>query len=274
MADVFKSMIDRVKSSLTDSEKKDLDNFLNKWGSTHPFGQIIVKNLDIEHFLDIKNFSELVRFILFKKNDSIEDFQDEYDEKCYEYKLKGGNVKWKGKKPKYIGTAVDKLVFVEYLTRKYNNIFMNNKDIYNFIEELKQGILSRNKKTINLKEFNIWATWNENNLNPFSFCKTEEADEIRANLGLPKTLKNIENNEILLFIYPISEDINIKRPTIADAGLNQYFKPPSLSFSNHGLTCPLKDEEKFKGYNMESRPEGIHKTINLSKIILPLKFKN
>jgi hypothetical protein len=264
-------MMDDIISSLTPNEKNDLNDLLNQWNQSHPYGQRIVRNFYIEHFLPKTSLNDLVSFILSKKSFPIVDIQNEYQKECYNYTRQGGDVIWNSKAPKYFGTAIEKSVFVNHLMSNYRSSFPKKKDALNFIEYLKSGVLSRHKMKLNLKMYSIWTTWNESDFDsyPFEYCITNDADEIRANMGLDKLLNS---NEILLFIYSIPANF-VKRPTIADAGLSQYFEPPIPSFNNHGLTRTWEMEKKYTKYNMKPRPEGIHNAIDLSNLELPLQYK-
>lgn len=253
-------------------EKVDQDLIKKKlaeWSLLAPFGERIAKNISTEHFLHLDKMEELLRFILKDKSLDSEKFEQNYERECYKYVLQGGDIS-STPFPNFFGVAIEKKVLKKHLRDNYTSRFPDDQEAEDFIMGLKHSILPDDCKDVFIKQFNVWTTWNKDNphLHPFEFCVTEKANEVRANLGLNKL--NV-SRELLLMIYEIPTHLPVLRPTIADAGLSQYFEPPQMSITEHGYTRTWEKQKWMEELDIKPRPEGIHTKIKFEKIILPLQ---
>ncbi|RZL34037.1 MAG: hypothetical protein EOP00_32230 [Pedobacter sp.] len=265
------SLYETLINQLSNDLKNSIETRIKEWGKKHPFGQRITKNIHLEHFLPEDNMKDILLFIASEGDKRSTTFEERYQKECYRHTLMGGDIPWT-EKPSYFGAAVEIMAFKSHLMANYPRKFPNQKKAEDFISHLKLGNLPRMKKNLLLKKYSIWATWNENNHEeiPFEFCNTMLADEIRANLGLDKLLIS---KELILFIYKMPKSIDVKRPTIADAGLSQYFEPTVPGFISHGLTRTWELEHSMIGYNLNPRPEGIHQGIEMHNLCLPISTR-
>ena len=249
---------------------------LHEWGQTY-LGEYVCNNLKLDHFMPLNTMIEILKFIVDKKLLNNDDFGAAFEKECYKHVLKGGRIYPKGKLPVIFGAAIDRSVFDKHLMTNYKNIFKSKQERRDFIDKLTINSKlpgSRHSGYINikLKAYSVWATWNMSDFkaHPFNFCATNDADEIRANMGL---LKASRNEELLLFLYTIPPEIEPQRPTIADAGLGQHFQPALPLDEDHGWTINWRLENKTKGYNLGKRPECVHKSIELKSVKLPIEIK-
>lgn len=265
-------------------DKQKIDKKIAAWHQKYPSGERVTHNINGEYFLTEEDMKEILSFLETYDNtaslketdeDYWKTFEDKYKELCYSLGLKGGNIQV-AQFPTYFGAAVEMTVFRTHLTQKDERkkmiYFTNKKKAEDFILGLKNGNISRYKKTIPLKKYSIWATWNldaPDNV-PFEFCNTKAANEVRANMGLDERMMS---KELILFVYMIPKTIAVKRPTIADAELYPYFKPASPPTIGHGWTEPWRPRKSTLSYKLGPRPEGIHSSVELSCLKLPIEIR-
>lgn len=246
---------------------------LAAWSLTAPYGERIARNFPAEHFLPDDRMELLLRFILNDFFLDSESFETEYAKECHNHVLKGGLISVTPY-PKFYGAAIEKGVLIQHLTQNYTSRFPDNKEAEDFITGLKQADLPDDCKDLFIKQYSVWATWNEVDPTsfPFEFCSTCKANEVRANLGLNKML--IEK-ELLLIIYEVPKHIDVLRPTIADAELSQYFEPPHRSITKHGYSRTWERQKWMEKLNIkpEPRPEGIHLRFEFRHLQLPMQSR-
>jgi hypothetical protein len=253
--------------TLSDAEVNVLNQVLNDWESQSRFGQRIVRNIFREHFLHEDYMSTILRFILDNGQNIIlwEGFEKEYQQLCYQYTLLGGEIQIP--RPQYLGTAIEYDVFYKHLSDNYK---LGKEDIKNFILSIQNANtrLTDVRKKIRLKKYGMWSTWSEHSAEPFDYAVTDRANEIRANMGLRR--EDARGN-LLLFIYIVPPNIDLFRPTIADAGCSQYFEPPS-NFEAHGWTVAWPDDGTMNRYrqNIRPRPECVHDSITFEDVKFPI----
>jgi hypothetical protein len=279
-----------------------LEDRINTWSIKSSNGRHIANNIYIEHFLEEDSMKDLLSFICkdnstcWNTSECFEDFEMKYEKKCHDHVLKGGKI---DDKPQLLGTAIEYETLYKHLVDNYYRgkngnpkLFNTKRNIIKFISllSIKPDIHKKNTN-IKLKAYSMWSTWNIDNstLNPFDCFQSNKANEIRASLGLPrgfglkedvadiKKQMNYNDNTksiLLLFTYKVLDYSKLKRPTIADAGVNQYFSPPAKSFDKHGFTVPWPDDDpQMKTYIVHPMPECVHESIILSEVSLPITIK-
>lgn len=262
---------------LTPDEQNNFNARIQNWSSKSPFGQRVTRNIYLEHFMQDDKLEDLFRFIANDISTSSKVFEVNYVKKCRALKLQGGNIKT-ATRPKLFGAAVEYETFLKHLIDNYPTELGyagDNTIVKDFILRLNKGMISSGLGTaIRFKQFLVWSTWNKNDLNgmPFDYAIADIANEIRANMGLSREDATTSTG-LLLFVYTIPSHIELKRPTIADAELYQYFAPPPPPVEEHGLTETWQHEPWMNTCNIEPRPECIHDSIYLSDLKLPVELK-
>ena len=268
-------VFEKALRSFSNDEEEIIRTKINEWSNSFPYGQRITRNFTREQFLPVNSMKEVLRIILDNEHLDIYELEDLYEKECYNHVLLGGDMDV-AVSPSCFGAAIERKQFEYYLGKHYYKYFPNKQEVKEFIESLLSnttiiGSKYSSFKKIKLKVYNQWSTWNHEDLSkrPFDFANTNEAKEIRANLGLTRIRTS---KELLLFVFEIPSTIVPKRPTVADAGLYQYFEPP-LRGSGHGWTINWQEEPSFqkKNYNLKSRPEVVHESILLESMLLPIE---
>jgi hypothetical protein len=267
------SSYSKAIAEFSEDERILIEEILSAWSANSRFGQRIVRNIERECFLSKDSMHEILAFIL--SNGKVVDnkrevFEKGYEELCYKHTLKGGQIEIK--RPKFLGAAVEYEILFKHLKDIYADLG-DDLSIKDFIFSLQQANikLSNDRKNIKLKKYNMWSTWDEQGKNPFDYCITDKADEVRANMGLKR---EDAKGELLLFIYTVPTNIELFRPTIADAGLSQYFEPPVI-VSVYGWTVTWPDDGTMEDYkeHIKPRPECIHEAITLGEVKFPIIMK-
>lgn len=251
-------------------DKDKIENRINEWSKTK-YGQRIARNIFAEHFLPENKMNEILSFIANDPSTEWEEFDENYKQICYTLALQGGNLKVK-QTPQLFGAAVEYETFFKHLKDNYPATFIDDTSTKDFISLLASGQLPDLRKVIRLKRFGVWSTWNLQNLSgePFDYCNTKIADEVRANMGLRR---EDAKTALLLFVYTIPKHIEPKRPTIADAELSEYFEPPPITFDEYGLTKTWEFVTGMSAYDIKPKPECVHDSIQLSELKLPIEIR-
>lgn len=270
-----KNVYEDALESFSTDEQNQITLKMREWGVKFPYGQRITRNFPRESFLPLGNMKAILHLILNNRHLSTIELETIYETECYRHVLLGGDIS-PLHYPTFFGVAIEKGVFKYHLEKNYKRNFPNSKLREEFIEGLitNSSIIGSKYaiyKRIRLKKYSLFSTWNHEHISkkPFEFTNTNDAQEVRANLGL----KHIgTSKQLLLFVYSIPTSISPQKPTIADAGLCQYFEPP-LETERHGWTINWGELPPFKkkGYNMKTRPECIHDSILLDSLILPVE---
>lgn len=275
----MKRKFEKVKNSFSDDEQKKLIGKLEEWSKTFPYGQRVTRNIYRESFLPDTCFECLFEKILEKYAEPIKKLEAGYRIECFRHTLMGDIISFVIK-PSVFGCAVESKAFelVLFKNPNFKPLLPTMKDVKEFISFLKSGKDLKKSRyaslgKMKLKPFSVWSTWDDDNplSDPFSYANTNDADEIRANMGLTKIGKS---RELLLFTYMVPDSTKIRKATIADAGLYQYFEPP-LETQKYGYTINWHDEPRFKKkkYSLKARPECIHDSVLLENLILPINYK-
>ena len=249
---------ERAMKKFNHSKRCKIDKILSSWEQKSLYGRIVTPNIFIERFLPVDHMSAILDIIFQKGSSSLKVLEDEYQSECYKHVLKGKHLHCAF--PKTVGRAVERENFIQYLLG-ISNVYNIDMDIEDVIDEAiyKRSILPEEAKDIPMSRHAAWVTWNktDSSANPYDFVQHDQADEVRACLGLP-----YRKGKLILLIYKVSY-FTLRCPTIADAGLHPYFQPPGIS-NNHGVTKPrpTQDEELKKiKFQPKPRPEAVHKRL-------------
>ncbi len=254
--------------------KSKLDQFFDKWiqwdeenntsaGGVQP--KLVFANFKGDHFLDFKSYKKIIKFIVAKYSS--------FDEKLWAIKnfiwknhlFKGGSIE---ERPRFLGTVINTEVFAGFLSsdERFRNFFDTPDEIYTFINDPSRELaLNKDLKLVKLKESgrSVWMTWDEisSDRNPFSFSKMKKKVEIINALGLTE---DYLNNQIALYVFSEVEQTYLKRPTVADANIdNLLWRPTPVSFTRYGLTEPLTHDDLSEEYD-NKRPEAVIDSDNFS----------
>ena len=245
------------------SKRCKIDKILSSWEQKNLHGRIVATNIILERFLPVKHMAAILDMIFRKGSSSLKDLEAEYPSECHKHVLKGKYVHCAF--PKTVGRAVERENFVQYLLR-ISNVYNLDTDIEDVIDEAiyKGSILPEEAKDIPMSRHAAWVTWHKTDFSadPYDFVQHNQADEVRACLGLP-----YRKGKLILLIYKVL-DCTLRCPTIADAGLNPYFQPPGIS-NNHGVTMPRRtQDETLKEIKFEPkpRPEAVHEPLTFESL--------
>lgn len=253
----------RAMRKFNHSKRCKIRKILSSWEQKSLHGRVVAPNILIERFLSVDHMATILGIILQKGSSSLKALEDEYQSECHKHVLKGKYVHCTF--PKTVGRAVEREDFIEYL-RSIRNFYNLDMDIEDVIDEAiyKGSILPQDAKDIPMSRYAAWVTWNktDSSADPYDFVQHDQADEVRACLGLP-----YRKGKLVLLIYKVLH-FTLRCPTIADAGLHPYFQPPGIS-NDHGVTKPrpTQDEslEKSK-FKPKPRPEAVHASLTFESL--------
>jgi hypothetical protein len=253
---------DLADGELTPDKLNQLEAELKAWAIATCYGDRVAKNICRERFLDKAAYVEMLRFIVGESGTERLVFQERFDVRCRLHKRKGGKARFTVK-PLLFGCAIEMAAFEYHLTTNYRSRFGTPTHARDFIDRLTTRDFLFGEKDIEMKAHGIWTTWNEEDhtKEPFHFCNTAEANEVRANLGLFRHYKDQPLDRLLIFIYPISDSIPLYRPAFTDAGLNEYWEQPIAGHDDYGRTVPWPRDASMKGFALNSRPEAVHEPV-------------
>jgi len=244
------------------------------------FGRHIVPNIKTEEFLPVSYMKEILVELHENKNLLIKDatgyfidsniytFENIYQNKCNDLKRKAIEIKIS--RPYILGNAVKKRKFLHQLMDKNCISELNAVNVLNLLLTNPMSLKTFQKNYIMEQDnASMWATWNEfdSNLDPFHFATTPfQANKVRVNLGLSR---KFHKGTLLLLNYVIPSTLKLRYPTIADAGVFEYFSPADETYL-HGLTKPWFKHfilDYWKVTDVKPRPETVHKNIRIGFII-------
>ncbi len=246
-----------------DFDIKRFQTFLKKWKTSEYLKKSQLhqsNNFKDECYLDPKIFNT----ILLEINKSLR--SDNFDatlKKIYAlywyYRLKGSKVRFE-KFITNVGTVTNGY-FLRKALRNANPKLRKNKNIFDsYLKKLDQGIEAIQKVEGVVKETDLlWITWDYDDAeNPFGFVHDSKGKmifdlrkDIIDQLGLSQ--RYLED-KIYLVTYNFSTITNLLRPTICDAGDNEFFRVSASEF--HGYTYPISGISSGKQAN-KGRPEGV-----------------
>jgi hypothetical protein len=228
-----------------------------------------VPNIQREAFLPIARMESLLQTILDNKDADWPEFEEKYQQECYRHVIQGGPINL-SPLPSVLGRAVSTFDFINTLQEVNDDLFSDPDIATDFVIRLIVGdVLTDEEKNTAMSLYSVWVTWNENDLDedPFDFAFTDEADEIRANLGLEKKAGGY--NPLLLLRYTRRSGLMLYNPTITDANIYIYFQTAGSLSELHGWTKPWPDI--LPGFNIKPRPEAIHGPEKIEFLLLPVE---
>ena len=260
--------------------RKQIEELMATWANVqfiingkhhYGLGIFIVDNIKKENYLNEKYMEEILLELytyrnLLEKNASgifepnnIIQFENIYLEKCKNYRRKGSPIKLR--RPLIIGTAIPRTKFKQLIKDQY---FVKERFINELITELTTApeIPKIDKKLylMGYEKSTTWVTWNEHNskIDPFEFAtQPNKALKVKVNLGLSK---KVHRGILLLFKFETNFAYNLLYPTIADAGLFEYFRA-SDEGHQHGWTKPWIIDfipQTVDAREVKPRPEAVH----------------
>lgn len=268
-------------ANLMPSDQAHVRLRLEQWAGETSLGARIPANLRAERFLPPKPCMEsLLRVIASHVGAPPAELQEAYRKACHDFALRGGRVTL-APLPQVLGRAVDKSVWVNHLISNHLSLFSNCR---HFVREFVDRLVNDPAYVIGYPEnqclssrFAAWVTWSDGSPDPFAFCSTDRADEVRASLGLVSKRKG-RSPFLLLLVYDRPSDGELFRPTVADAATYPFFRQPlQEQGDHHGWTLPWPEEEVHSllpGAMPQSRPEALHKPWRLSLLRLPLRCRS
>jgi hypothetical protein len=269
-----------ILTAFPHDERDSIENALHRWASDSSLGQRILDNMRREHLLPEDSFKALLRAILEHHSEPIKVIRDAYVAECRRQALKGGEVLL-SRLPEILGRAVNRDRFIDDLwTQHGGDVFGDDYiSVERFVDRLKLPFCALSTKEANAKmsRHAAWVTWNDSNLagDPFAFCRTNTAAEIRGCLGLVCD-RIASNKELLLLCYKLEPGFKLYAATIADAEAHDYFSSPEPDLSGnrapHSWTLPWPDEEvKSLGVALIRRPEALHEPQKISTLMVPVR---
>lgn len=242
------------------------------WALSDGLARRIVRNLrELEFFLPTPNTIALLQSILGCHSKTSNELRREYLITCYKNVRQGGTVG--NPQPLLVGRAVDKDGFVQALWQTHGTIgkgtgnFARLPEVEDFVSRLLAGDpLSPMERKLVMSPYSAWVTWNpsDSSSDPFRFAAS--ATVVRACVGL-ESLVTKKGEPLLLLAYEKISALDLRRPTVADAGLHSYFEPPPPD-STHGFTVPWP-EDFTPGFRPYSLPEAVHAPVAFSLLTGP-----
>jgi hypothetical protein len=251
-------------------------------------GRVIVPNVQArECFLKPSRMKKILLAVHAAASKSAKAVPDAYENACNDHVLCGGALvpNPTASAPSAVGRAVDRSRFYEFLENYYGlattkplpffPFFGGASEIESFIDDLLAGTLKPVAAQLLLASHSVWVTWRDDvSAGPFTWLKQGIADEVRAGLGL-----NPQFGDSILLMEYAPTDVSLQRPTIADAGLFEYFEPPSRDHYCYGRTRPWTAgfARTRKTPIVEapvSRPEAVHERNEAQTLVLPIGLVN
>ena len=279
---------DAAIAAMDRAEADRLRSRLALWSQVSTDGPRVTANLDRERFLSPERFLPLVRWLTaipdeeFEKDrrSGLSGLGDAYLNWCRTNLLEGGEVRLPTL-PQLVGRAAPRDGLVNALFRGNVARFGGRQAAEALVRRLEKSdtTLEDWEKSLVLNQRNSWVTWcNEptRDSEPFHFISTTDSDEIRANLGLLSPPLGARK-ELVLLVYSLPVGIRVFRPTVADAELYPYFRPPDPPEEAHGWTLPWPKslvahlDSTDRPLEVRARPEALHGPIELGAIRVPVK---
>ncbi len=270
------SSFDDAFIAFTAAEQAALNETLLKWASSDGFGRVIVPNLQVEHFLPgLPNMHILLTAVGGCQSKTIDELKLEYKEACYRNVLQGGRVF--SPQPVLVGRAVDKDGFAQSLWEDYGPITKAGKGFFasrgqaeDFVSRLLSGMAPElNERELLMSPHGAWVTWNPSDPSTDPFGFTLSATAVRACIGLASLVLK-KGEPLLLLVYEKTIAVELLRPTVADAGLYEYFEPPPKHYDAHGLTRPWS-KTFTPGFEPRPMPEAVHAPAKFHLLRIPIR---
>jgi hypothetical protein len=263
----------RAAKSLSKRQRRAIRATLVRWSRNSSPGREIVRNIDpLERFLPSDNMKQILTVIYEARNERLDRLEALYASECYKHVRTGGKIRCPA--PIAVGRAVEKEVFIEYLRKL--PYFGTAQAAEDFVKRLvKKDSLSKGEASQLMSAYSGWVTWDDSTLGPDPFCFARSAisaEIVRASLGLDPDGK-WRGKPLLLLVYR-SSDLDLYRPTVADAGLYLFFEPPPSGLDAHGLTKPRPPGMNRPISGLQPRPEAVHGPCTFKLLQLPVEEVN
>lgn len=228
------------------------------WSAESEAGAIVTANLNPrEHFLPVSRMRKLLLAIYRHRKVEFSALEKSYELECHKHVLKGGVIRCP--RPSQVGRVVERQSFLNHLYMSSGGYFVSLEDAEDFLARLIAGDeLTERETEIPLSRFAAWVTWDNDagDGDPFAFAKGN-SELLRASLGLDPERRCVDG--VLLLRYKAGIQINLVRPTVADAALFLLFEPPDIDFDDHGQTRPWPPGAVADLVSAPtSRPEAVH----------------
>ena len=267
-----------IAYTILGSRAAEVDRALNSW-SLSPVGARIVRNVKmLEHFLAPRSMASLLGPLA---AGSLEAIPLIYEHRCRDFKMCGGRVQ---DPPPLIGRAVDEETFATRLWER--RVFFSVPQAKEALQRLGNGFGLPDRLRGQLMSPHIsWVTFDTANGHPWAFADGASADELRASLGLSIITLGAP---LLLLTYKRSRQLDLFRPTVADAELCEHFEPAGAKSPRHGLTVPWGQEMielarrdirhqratdplftgagTIRNNRVVSRPEAVHASVTFDQV--------
>jgi hypothetical protein len=271
---VTKSTYEIALTRIAPDQREVIEKQLNEWSTATRVGRFVLDNITRERFLSAESMSDLLMvFWRFGARPGGFSLQEEYQKKCCEHVGEGG-IAVPSPRPYYVGRAVEREYFAKWLVRAHGRYFRSERNARDFIRRLLLGDgLSPREQQLTMSTYSAWVTWDHKGqrLPPFSFVRYDRAEEVRASLGLDAE-QRFKGRWLLLLEYELRPDLVLHRPTVADAGLSEFFSPPPPGSDAHGWTKPWpRGLCRIIDHEPEPKPEAIHAPERLQYLKTPLR---
>lgn len=247
---------------------------MHGWATTDSIGRPVVHNLEHDKCIPVSSMYALLASIL-RHSATPSTIIHNFKLKCNRHVLKGSPIK--PPLPTVVGRATDREKFVKALTTAYPHIFCGKATVRDFVDRIQKPMchLTTRESAIAISRTPAFVTWSKVTEDPFDFMKSTRADEVRACLGLKSTRRG-GGPYMLLFSYYRGTD-DLRFPTVADAGMYEYFLTPPTNCAQHGWTRPWPEEElthikdpSGNSVKPEPRPEAVQKAACFDRVTFPV----
>ena len=273
------SVFERALSQLSATEQLIVRSRMQKWLEACRTGAVVVRNIDDkEHFLPEPQMAVLLTSFLRSHNKEDDYLREEFKRSCRESNMKLAGRKLETRfEPLLLGRAVEYDTFVSDLMR--TPYCTTKEGVEALLDDLRDHnhILTAAQERILIDQYLSWSTFSleSPDIGPFSFTDRTEADVFRAAIGLSREYRSIHG--LILLVYNKPDDLELYRPTVADAELYEHFEPPRKSENRCGFTkpwdpgttgLPVDEEDRI----LKPRPECVHVPVELSNLCIPIEI--
>jgi len=248
---------------MSSTESGRLSDLLDAWEKST--GRVVVQNLRENEFrLPIRIMQRILKKLAAMSPSHMDDLPAYYEGLCHQYARRGPRIRLSSSHR--LGRVVSKRIFEASLYTHDPGVIASLGHARRITEALVKGTaLSRAHGHLRASRHTAWVTFSTKvSEHPFAFLKTGSAQELQATLGLDPRLPL----PLMLVTYTEPRLVDLRKPTVADAGVFPFFRPSRDRF---GWTVPwpiqfLQTALANRIGSLEPRPEGVHMPIPLSRI--------
>jgi len=273
----YSEIIDDISTSVfSNSDKNKLKRTLIEWAGTSR-GAYIVTNIRKETCLGTNSMIDLLKSIIDCHSKPINELESFYEQECWNTIHHYNSQIIDTTSLLVFHGILGRLVTVDSFKRVLKSQSYSRRKIRDMMFALRNNRpLNLAQKNTKLAIYPVWATWSQLNdkKDPFYFANNpSKALKIRANLGLSE---NQDDEEFMVLVYNIS--LPLYYPTIANAGLFDYFSPVNKNDRPHGLTKnwhldSFKSKNSRLRHKPSPKPEAIHRPdIKLNNLVRFVEF--